>query len=168
MGGAQFSHFAGWQGFQAARNALLPGNSSGFSRALPRVTFTDPEIAHVGITEQEARAGELPGVHIGFWPLSRVDRAVCDHDEEGFLKLIVSKNGHILGATIVGRRAGDAITELVVAMERRIKIQHLAGVIHPYPTYPTGIQLLATEMATAQSLAGTSGKLIRAAAKLYR
>jgi pyruvate/2-oxoglutarate dehydrogenase complex dihydrolipoamide dehydrogenase (E3) component len=168
LGRAQFSHYAGWQGFQAARNALLPGSNAGFSDALPRVTFTDPEVAQVGLLEHEARARTARGVRVGCWALSRFDRAVCDNDRDGFLKIITKPNGTILGATIVGRRAGDALTEIVLAMQKRIPVSDLASVIHPYPTYSTGIQLLATEMATAQAMSGASGKLIRAASRVAR
>jgi pyruvate/2-oxoglutarate dehydrogenase complex dihydrolipoamide dehydrogenase (E3) component len=167
-GGAQFSHYAGWQGFQAARNALLPGSNAGFSDALPRVTFTDPEVAQVGLLEHEARARRQRDVRVGCWPLSRFDRAVCDNDRDGFLKIITRRDGTIVGATMVGRRAGDAFTEIVLAMQKKIPISDLASVIHPYPTYSSGIQLLATEMATAEAMAGASGRFIRAASKIVR
>lgn len=167
LGGAQFSHFAGWQGFQAARNALLPGSNAGFSSALPRITFTDPEVAQVGLLEHEARAQGLKGLHIGCWGLGRLDRAVCDNDRDGFIK-IIAQHGTIIGATVVGRRAGEAIMELVIAIARKIKIAELAGIIHPYPTYSTGVQLLVTEMAMQQAFSGASGRLLRAASKFAR
>ncbi|GAC1419688.1 MAG: FAD-dependent oxidoreductase [Acidobacteriaceae bacterium] len=168
LGGAQFSHFAGWQGFQAARNALLPGSNSGFSSTLPRITFTDPEVAQVGLLEHEARTQGLNGLHIGCWGLERIDRAVCDNDRDGFIKIIANSNGTILGATIVGRRAGDAIMELVMAIAQKMTVAKLAGIIHPYPTYSTGVQLLVTEMAMQQAFSGASGRLIRSASKFAR
>lgn len=168
LGGAQFSHFAGWQGFQAARNALLPGSTSGFSEAVPRVTFTDPEVAQVGLTEKEARQQKQRNLRICTWPLSRIDRAVCDKDREGLLKIVAKADGTIVGATLVGRRAGDVLTELVMAVERKLTLADLARVIHPYPTYSTGIQLLATEMATQQAMSGTKGKLLRGLSKVVR
>lgn len=168
LGGLQFSHFAGWQGFQAARNALLPGSNSGFATAVPRVTFSDPEVAQVGLLEKEARAKYLSDVQAGCWGLNRVDRAVCDNDAEGFIKIITKGDGTILGGTIVGQRAGETIMELVIAIQHKIKIADLAGIIHPYPTYSTGVQLLATEMSVQRALSGISGKLMRTAAKLAR
>ena len=168
LGKEQFSHLAGWQGFQAARNALLPGSNSDFSVVMPRVTFTDPEVAQVGLLEDEARAYTSRKLQVACWPLSRFDRAVCDNDREGFLKIIAKQDGTILGATMVGRRAGDALTEIVLAMQKKIRLSDLASVIHPYPTYSTGIQLLATEMAMTQAMSGVSGRLIRAASRLTR
>ncbi|MBC5809356.1 MAG: FAD-dependent oxidoreductase [Candidatus Eremiobacteraeota bacterium] len=168
LGGQQFSHFAGWQGFQAARNALLPGKSSGFSSAMPRVTFCDPEVAQVGLTEAQARASHDKDVVAVSWPIEREDRAVCDDDRDGMLKIVTGRNGTILGATIVAHRSGETITEIVLAMQRKLKIADLAATIHPYPSYSTGIQLLATEMAVDHALSGIGGKLIRAASKFTR
>ena len=168
LGGMQFSHLAGWQGFQAARNALLPGSSAGFSAAVPRVTFCDPEVAQVGQTEAEARKAHHDDVTVLTWPISRVDRAVCDGDQDGLMKLVTTKAGIVLGATIVGHRAGDAIAEVALAMQHKLKVSDIASTIHPYPTYSTGIQLLATEMSVDHALSGLSGKVIRTASQIAR
>ena len=167
LGGEQFSHLAGWQGFQAARNALLPGSSLGFPAVMPRITFTDPEVAQVGLTSTQALTAYSDAV-VSTWPISRVDRAVCENDCEGMIKIIATPAGTFLGATIVGHRAGEAIMEIVMAMQNKLKVSDLASIIHPYPTYNSGIQLLATEMALQHSMAGVSGTLIRAASKLVR
>ena len=168
LGGEQFSHLAGWQGFQAARNALLPGKSSGFSSAMPRVTFCDPEVAHVGLTEARARASSANDVVVAQWPITREDRAICDDDRDGMLKFITRRNGSILGATIVGHRAGEAIMELAVAMKHELRIGQIAGTIHPYPTYASGVQLLASQMTMDQTFGGVAGHLIRIVSKLSR
>ena len=84
------------------------------------------------------------------------------------IKLIATRAGTILGATIVGHRAGEAIMEIVIAMQHKLKVSDLASIIHPYPTYNSGIQLLATEMAIEHSMTGFSGTLIRAASKMVR
>jgi len=168
LGGMQFSHLAGWQGFQAARNALLPGSSAGFSAAVPRVTFCDPEVAQVGMTEAEARKAYHDDVTVLTWPISRVDRAVCDGDQDGLMKLVTTKAGTVLGATIVGHRAGDAIAEVALAMQHKLKVSDIASTIHPYPTYSTGIQLLATEMSVDHALSGLSEKVIRTAFQFTR
>ncbi len=167
LGGEQFSHLAGWQGFQAARNALLPGSSSGLSSVMPRITFTDPEIAEVGLTSAQALAAHSNAV-VSTWPISRVDRAVCDNDCEGMIKIIATPSGTILGATIVAHRAGEAIMEIVMAMQNQLKVSDLAGTIHPYPTYNSGIQLLATEMAVHSALTGVSGKVLRTVSRMAR
>lgn len=168
LGGEQFSHLAGFQGFQAARNALLPGNNSGFPAVMPRVTFTDPEIAQVGLTSEQALQSHSDDMVTSTWPISKVDRAVCDNDCDGMIKLVATRGGTILGATIVGQRAGETIMEIVVAMQRKLNVSDLASIIHPYPTYNSGIQLLATEMAVEHSLTGVSGALIRAATRMVR
>jgi hypothetical protein len=74
----------------------------------------------------------------------------------------------ILGATMVAARAGEAIVELVVAMKQRMKISDLAGAIHPYPTYSTGIQQMAAEITVEHLLSGTSGKLVRGLSRVFR
>jgi pyruvate/2-oxoglutarate dehydrogenase complex dihydrolipoamide dehydrogenase (E3) component len=168
LGGEQFSHLAGWQGFHAARNALLPGSNSGFSPVVPHVTFTDPEVAQVGLLESEARMKHSDDVRTGGWLLNRIDRAVCDNDRDGFIKLVATKDGTLLGATIVGESAGETIIELVFALQKKMNVSEIASPIHPYPTYTSGVQMLATEMAMERALAGLSGKLIRAAVDFSR
>lgn len=154
-GGYQFTHFAGWQAFQAVRNALLPGSSSGFTDLVPWVTFTDPEVAHVGATEGA-------DVKVWRWDMTRTDRAICENDPDGFIKLVARNNGVIVGATIVGARAGETISELVVAIAKKMKAGDLAGAIHAYPTYSTAVQQLAAEITIQGLLAGASGRIIRA------
>lgn len=168
LGGEQFSHLAGWQGFQAARNALLPGSNSGFSTVVPHVTFTDPEVAQVGLLESNAREQYPNDLRIGIWPLSRIDRAVCDNDRDGLIKFVTTKDGLLLGATIVAESAGETIIEIVYALQKKMKVSDMASPIHPYPTYTSGIQMLATEMAMEHAMTGLSGTLIRTASKVWR
>jgi pyruvate/2-oxoglutarate dehydrogenase complex dihydrolipoamide dehydrogenase (E3) component len=168
VGGYQFTHFAGWQAFQAVRNALLPGSSSGFSDIVPWVTFTDPEVAHVGMTEAQARAKHGDDVRIHRWEMSRTDRAVCENDEEGFIKVISKKDGALLGATIVAGRAGETIAEFVVALKNNLKVGDLSASIHAYPTYSTAVQQLSAGIAIENFLSSTSGKVIRGLSKLIR
>jgi pyruvate/2-oxoglutarate dehydrogenase complex dihydrolipoamide dehydrogenase (E3) component len=167
-GGYQFTHFAGWQAFQAARNALLPGRSSGLTDLVPWVTFTDPEVAHVGLTEEQARSKFGASVSVYRWEMNRTDRAICEDDLDGFIKLIAKSDGSLLGATLVNARAGETITEFIVAIKHGLKVSDLAGAIHAYPTYSTPVQQLAAEMATERTLAGVSGKIIRGISKIIR
>ena len=167
-GGYQFTHFAGWQAFQAVRNALLPGNNSRLTDLVPWVTFTDPEVAHVGLTEEQARDTFGENLRICRWDLSRTDRAICEDDRDGFTKVIAKKNGILVGATLVNRRAGETITELIIAIKGNMKISDLAGTIHAYPTYSTAVQQLAAELAIEESLSGASGKIIRGLSKIIR
>jgi pyruvate/2-oxoglutarate dehydrogenase complex dihydrolipoamide dehydrogenase (E3) component len=168
IGGYQFTHFAGWQAFQAVRNALLPGSSSGFTEIVPWVTFTDPEVAHVGLTEPQARTKFNDNVKVTRWEMNRSDRAVCENDLDGFIKVVSKKDGTILGATIVAARAGEAITEFIVAIKNNLKVADLAGAIHAYPTYSTAVQQLAAGVAIDNLLSGTTGKVIRGLSKLIR
>ncbi len=168
LGGPQYSHLAGWQGFQATRNALLPGNAPGTPRAMPRVTFTSPEVARVGLNEQQARRKYGDRLRVGTMALTRVDRAVSEDDTRGFLKLLALSDGKIIGSTFVGERASEAITEIVIAIDRGITLQQLAGVVHPYPTYAIGLQFLATDMAMQQTFNNTKGRILRTLSRLYR
>jgi pyruvate/2-oxoglutarate dehydrogenase complex dihydrolipoamide dehydrogenase (E3) component len=169
VGGPQFSHLAGWQGFQAVRNALLPGNNAGTSPAMPHITFTSPEVAQIGLTEKTARDRfKAKDLLIKSFDIGKVDRAVSEDDRLGLLKIIARKNGAILGASIIGDRAGETITEIAIAMRNHLKLSDLAATIHPYPTYSTGIQLLATKMAVEHAFSGTSGRIIRGLSAFWR
>jgi len=135
---------------------------------MPRVTFSDPEVAQVGKTEAQARSSNANDVVVAQWPIEREDRAVCDDDRDGLLKIITRRNGSILGATMVGHRAGEAIVEFVLAMKHDLRIGQIAATIHPYPTYASGVQLLAGEMEMDRVFSGLSGHMIRAVSKLTR
>jgi pyruvate/2-oxoglutarate dehydrogenase complex dihydrolipoamide dehydrogenase (E3) component len=169
IGGEQFSHLAGWQGFQAVRNALLPGNNAGTSPAMPHITFTSPEVAQIGLTEKVARERfAAKDLLVESFDIAKIDRAVNEDDRLGLIKIIARSNGMILGATIVGERAGETVTEIAIAIRNNLKLSDLAATIHPYPTYSTGVQLLATKMAVEHALSGTSGKIIRGLSALSR
>lgn len=168
LGGYEFSHFAGWQAFQAVRNALLPGHSSGQTNIVPWVTFTDPEVAHVGLGEHQARSQFGDNLKVHRLHIEKIDRAVCEDDRDGFIKILAKSDGSILGATIIGERAGEAITEIALAMQHHLTVGDVAGTIHPYPTYSTGVQLLTTQMAIEKRLSGTSGKIIRRLSAIAR
>jgi pyruvate/2-oxoglutarate dehydrogenase complex dihydrolipoamide dehydrogenase (E3) component len=161
VGDQQFSHYAGWQAFHAVRNILLPGSSLGKSALVPRVTFTDPEVAHVGPGEQQALASLGENLSVHRFDLSRVDRAVCDNDRDGFIKILAKRDGTLVACTIVGERAGETINEAALAIARGLKLKELANAIHAYPTYSTGLQLLATDATVANLMSGTSGKVVR-------
>lgn len=166
-GGFQFTHYAGWQAFQAVRNALLPGSSSGLTDLVPWVTFTDPEVAHIGLTEAKAKEQFGDAVQVRRLDMSHTDRAVCDGETQGFTKLI-TQSDVILGATIVAPRAGEAITEIIVAIKNGLKVADLAGAIHPYPTYSTAIQQLSADIVVRDLLDGAYGKVVRGLSKLFR
>lgn len=93
---------------------------------------------------------------------------MCEDDTDGFLKMVFKKDGTLVGATMVAARAGEAITELVLAVKQGLKAPDLAGAIHPYPTYSTPIQQLAADVATESALASTAGRLATKLSKLLR
>jgi pyruvate/2-oxoglutarate dehydrogenase complex dihydrolipoamide dehydrogenase (E3) component len=168
VGGLQFTHLAGWQGFQAARNALLPGNSKGLSGLVPWVTYTDPEVAHAGMTEEQARARFGDPIQVRRREMICTDRAVCEDDTDGFMKVVARDNGTLVGATVVHARAGETIAELVLAMKQGLKLSDLAAAIHPYPTYATAVQQLAADRTVERLLSGTSGRIVRGLSKWTR
>jgi pyruvate/2-oxoglutarate dehydrogenase complex dihydrolipoamide dehydrogenase (E3) component len=161
IGGPQFTHFAGWQGYKAARNALLPGSSTGFEEWVPWTTFTDPEVAHVGLAEAQAREKHGNMVRVACWDMAELDRAVAENNRDGFIKIVHHKDGTLLGATIVSERAGEAITEFVQALKHGLKMRDLSSVMHVYPTYSTAVQRLAGDVAMEDFLTSRTGKLVR-------
>ena len=166
-GGLQFTHYAGWQAFQAVRNALLPGQSAGQRDLVPRVTFLDPEVAHVGLTEDQARV-RYSDVEVHRRPMDEVDRAAADGETTGFLKLVARSNGRLLGATAVATRAGELISELGLALQQRMTLADIGGTIHAYPTWSTPVQQLAGDAAVAQFKSGLSGRVALRLARLGR
>jgi len=168
VGSYQFTHYAGWQAAMAVRNALLPGTSKGVTDRVPWTTFTDPEVARIGMSEAQARDQFGKAVRTCDWPMEKVDRARAEGDTAGFMKLVHHQDGTLLGATIVARRAGEMIHEWILALDRGLKVGDLADVIHVYPTYSTVIMQAAAHIRVEQLLAGTSGRVIRGLARLIR
>ena len=168
IGGYQFTHYAGWQAFMAVRNAFLPGASRGVIDRVPWATFTDPEVAHVGLSEAQARERFGDSMMTCEWPMELVDRARTEGDTAGFIKLIHKKDGTLLGATIVAGRAGEMVHEWILALDRGLKVGDLANSIHVYPTYSMAGMQAAAEIRVAQLLSGTSGRVIRGMARLMR
>ena len=159
-GSFQFTHYAGFQGFQAARNALLPGAARGRHPSVPWVVFTEPEVGQVGFTEDQARQ-RFGTVQVHRWPMDRVDRAQTQGHADGFLQVITQPDGAIVGASVVAGLAGPFVNELSVAIEAHLKLPQLAATIHAYPTYGFGIQQLAAEDALQRATTGLKGKLLR-------
>lgn len=133
-GGPQFTHWAGYHASVVLRNALFGWPAKVDDRLLPWVTFTDPELAQVGLTEEQARARHGESVRVLRADFADNDRARAERRAEGFLKAIVDKRGRVLGATIVGPQAGELIHQWGLALRSGLKIGALAGMIAPYPT----------------------------------
>ncbi len=133
-GGPQFTHWAGYHAGIIIRNALFRLPAKVDMRALPWVTYTDPELAQVGLTERDARERFGDAVKVLHAPFADNDRARAERRVEGFVKAVVDKRGRILGATIVGPHAGELIQTWGLAISSGLKIGKLAGMIAPYPT----------------------------------
>ena len=165
IGGYQFTHYAAHQGFTAVRNAFLPLNDPGVLSHVPWATFTDPEVAHVGLTEAAALERYPGKTAVSRFPMKQVDRAVTDGEPEGFIKVVYRPDGRLLGATILGPRAGEMVHEYALALDRRLKLSHLAKLVHVYPTYSMGTQQLAAGVSVERLLSGRLGGLVRRLAR---
>jgi len=136
----KFTHAADFSARTVIQNALFLGRKKLSVLTIPWCTYTDPEIAHVGLSEEEAAER---GIRIDTYvrPFAEVDRAVVDGEEDGFVKLHVRRGtDRIVGATIVGRHAGEMISEVTLAMTAGVGLGRLASVIHPYPTQAEAIR----------------------------
>jgi len=132
----QFTHTAGHQAWYAAVNALF-GQFKSFKvdyRVIPWATFTDPEVARVGLSESEAEEQKIP-FEVTRYGIDDLDRAIADSEDRGWVK-VLTKPGtdKILGATIVGPHAGDLLAEYVLAMKHNLGLNKILGTIHIYPT----------------------------------
>jgi len=142
----QFTHAADFMARIVVQNALFrigPLGAKKVSRLLiPRATYTAPELAQVGLTEQEAQQAGVPFDRL-IQSLAENDRAVLDGDENGFIKVLLKRGSdQILGATVVAHNGGDLISELTLAMQNRIGLGRIANTIHPYPTQADAIRRL--------------------------
>ena len=136
----KFTHMADATARIVIQNALFCGRKKVSALTIPWCTYTDPEVAHVGLNEAEAEKQGIP-IQTFEKPLSEVDRAVVDGEDEGMVKIHVKQGtDRILGATIVARHAGEMISEITLAMVGRTGLGALAGVIHPYPTQAEAIR----------------------------
>jgi pyruvate/2-oxoglutarate dehydrogenase complex dihydrolipoamide dehydrogenase (E3) component len=133
VGPYQFSHMAEYQAIIAVGNALFPFKRKADYCCVPWCTFTDPELAHLGLTEEEART-QHKDIKVFRSKYSEGDRAVTDLEENGFAKVICNKKGKILGAHIVGTNAGELIHEYILAKTNNLHIGKLSSSIHIYPT----------------------------------
>ena len=129
----RFSHMSEYQAVTAAVNALFPFKRKVDYRAVPWCTFTDPDLARVGLTQEEAEALHK-GIKVYRSFYSKNDMAIMGMETGGFSKVITDRKGYILGAHIVGSRAGDIIHEFVLAKSSGLKIGRISSAIHIYPT----------------------------------
>jgi pyruvate/2-oxoglutarate dehydrogenase complex dihydrolipoamide dehydrogenase (E3) component len=132
LGPRAFTHVGAYHAAIIVRRAIFHLPARLDYRALPRVIYTDPELAQVGMTEAEARAaGLMP--YVLRWPLAENDRAIAERDTDGMVKLVVAR-GRVVGAGIVAPHAGEMIGQWALAIAARVRLSTLAGLMLPYPT----------------------------------
>ncbi|MFN3673997.1 MAG: dihydrolipoyl dehydrogenase family protein [Bosea sp. (in: a-proteobacteria)] len=132
-GGMQFTHVANYHAGLVLRSALFRLPVRVKTAAIPRVTYCHPEVASVGLSEEEARrkAGKVTLLR---WPYAENDRAQAERLTEGFVKLVTGAKGRILGVTIVGAAAGELIVPWCMAVQKGLAVKDMAGLVFPYPT----------------------------------
>ena len=128
-----FTHMAEYQAGIVLANIVFRTPKKTDYRVVPRVVYTDPEVASVGLTEIEAKAKGIK-YHVAEFPMAEVDRAMTDGVEHGFARLLISK-GRIAGASLVGPHAGELVHELALAMQVKAKVKDISATVHAYPTY---------------------------------
>jgi pyruvate/2-oxoglutarate dehydrogenase complex dihydrolipoamide dehydrogenase (E3) component len=165
-GGPQFTHIAGYHGGIVIRNALFRQPAKVDYRALPWVTYTDPELAQVGMTEAQAMAAHPGKVRVLRWPFHENDRAQAERQTHGLVKVLARENGTVLGASILGAHAGDLIHSWGLAISGGLKLATIAGMIAPYPTLGEANKRAAGSFFTARLFSDRTRMLVRWLAKL--
>jgi len=160
VGGLQFTHVAGYHAGIVIRHALFRLPARVDYRAVPWVTYTDPELAQVGLTEAAARAGGR-AVRILRWPFVENDRAQTERRTAGFVKAVTTPRGRILGASIVGAEAGELIQPWVLAMANGLKVSALATMVAPYPTLGEASKRAAGSFYTPSLFSDRTRRLVR-------
>ncbi|CAM3750029.1 NAD(P)/FAD-dependent oxidoreductase [Nocardiopsis gilva] len=169
-GRSLFTHAAHLMGRIATANALRKGRRGRFSASsIPRVIFTSPEVAQVGPTEEQAAHTDADA-RVAYLPISEVDRAIATGQTDGFVKIVAARRpwlgnlggGRVLGATIVGERAGELIHEIALARQTGMFTGRLAQTTHAYPTHAVAIQQAAAQFFTEYG--GRRAHLVRSSA----
>jgi pyruvate/2-oxoglutarate dehydrogenase complex dihydrolipoamide dehydrogenase (E3) component len=159
-GGPQFTHVAGYHAGIVVRNIAFRLPARVDYSALPWVTYTDPELAHVGLTLESAREQFGEGVRGVLHPFEGVDRAVAERRSEGCLKLIARPNGRILGCSILGPGAGEMIGLWALAVKQKLKLRALTEVMLPYPTFSEISKQVASEWYKPALFSGRTRRLV--------
>ena len=156
-GGLQFTQVAEYMAKKALRNALLPLSSRVDYHNVPWVTYTDPEVAHVGLSAQEASAR---GANNYTFDFDDLDRAITDAQTLGFVKISADSRGRILGATILGHGAGELLQPVVLAMTHGVSLSKVADTVFPYPTMAEGVKRAANAYQRTR-LEGLGGRILK-------
>ena len=132
-GGRQFTHVAGYHASVLVRRILFKTPAKNNEHEAPWVTYSDPELANVGITEQEAQDKKIDH-QVVRWALEENDRARAERDTRGLIKIITDKKGRVLGASVVGAGAGEIIQSWALAISNKMTVRAFTNYISPYPT----------------------------------
>lgn len=140
VGPYQFTHTASYQSYIAGHNLFARNKVPVDYRVVPRCVFLSPEVASVGVSEEDAKEKGIP-IKKGIMAIGMLGRANTANDFDGFVKIITDKKGVIIGGSIVAPRAGELIHEVALAIQCRIKAETVANMIHAYPTYSEGVKI---------------------------
>jgi pyruvate/2-oxoglutarate dehydrogenase complex dihydrolipoamide dehydrogenase (E3) component len=160
-GGPHFTHVAGYHAGIVIRNALFRLPAKVDYRALPWVTYTDPELAQAGLTEEQARAAHADDIVVLRWPYHENDRAQAERRTAGLIKAVTTRKGRILGASILGADAGELIQLWVLAIGQGLGVKAIAGMIAPYPTLGEVSKRAAGSFFTPKLFGERTRKLVR-------
>ncbi len=169
IGGYLFTHMAAYQAAIAIRNALVPFSKKKVDyRVVPWCIFTDPELARVGLTADEAD-NHYKKTRIVKFPVADIDRAQAESETRGFIKLVLAgKKEEIVGAHLVCAHAGELLGELALAMQHHLTINDILDTIHAYPTMSTGIQQTAFEAYILGAGIKSNRKIVRTLLRLRK
>ncbi len=165
-GGMQFTHVAGYHAGVVIRSALFRLPAKARMDHIPRVTYTDPEIAQVGLTEAEAEAAHGANATVLRWSFAENDRARAERQTDGLIKVMTGKGGRILGASIVGPQAGELIQPWALALSEKMKIGAMANYVAPYPTLGEVSKRAAGSYYTPKLFSDRTKAIVRFLAKL--
>ena len=168
-GRQQFTHIAAAHASIAIRNILFRLPARLDERATVRVTYTDPELAQIGLTEAEAvEKFGADKIQLASWPLAENDRARAERRTEGLVKLVADRRGRLLGASILAPSAGEMIAVIAAAMAGNLKLAQLAGLVLPYPSYSEAIKRAAGNAFAARLFSPRVRQLVRLLLRLPR
>ncbi|HBN22989.1 MAG TPA: dihydrolipoamide dehydrogenase [Holosporales bacterium] len=159
-GGYQFTHVASYHAGIIIRNILFKLPAKIHTSAIPWVTYCDPELAHVGLSNKQALES-FPDARTLRWPFAENDRALAERASDGLIKISTKKNGEVLGASIVGKNAGDLLLPWVLAVKEKKKIADIATLIAPYPTFSEVSKRVAGSFFTPKLFSPKTNKIVR-------
>lgn len=156
----RFTHMASYQAGLVLKRALFRLPAKVDDRAVPWVTYTDPELAHVGLSVEEAE-NRFGKIRILRWPFAENDRAVTEGETAGLVKAVATARGRVLGASILGAHAGELIALWALAVSRRMTLAALANLVLPYPTLSEASKRAAASFYTPTLFGPRTRRLVR-------